>query len=70
MSIVKEAELMLYENVNTQQKIEHNLDIVRYEKLLISLENYSEKLEQLITTTCNIENNLTKGYRYITWKIQ
>ncbi len=54
---------MLYENVNTQQKIEHNLDIVRYEKLLISLENYSEKLEQLITTTCNIENNLTKGYR-------
>jgi hypothetical protein len=63
MSIVKEAELMLYENVNTQQKIEHNLDIVRYEKLLISLENYSEKLEQLITTTCNIENNLTKGYR-------
>lgn len=54
---------MLYENIILQQETDRKIDMIRCENLIFSLELYSQKLEKLITTTCNIEKNLTKGYK-------
>jgi hypothetical protein len=62
MAVVKEACKMLQE---TQQRVlsPSIVDQCKYIKLLSTFENYSTKLDKLLETTSNIEQESRRKYR-------